>query len=447
MDANSVSTNGAMEFFKSKKSDYFSKSGLTIEEWKEATKFKAIDFCWVIMCVGMSLGAGIVFLPIQVGLSGILIFALVALIGYPIAYQHQKLYLDVLAESPTCEDFAGIISGYLGKNWGFVLGILYFMFTTILIFLYSTALTNDSASFLVTFGVTDTLMSHNIFYGLGIITFLVLIASQGEKLLMKVSSGMVITKAAVIGILGLIMVPHWDIANVMLPSDMGYVIKHFIIMLPFIAMSIEFFPGLGPVVIYFRKNTNNQAVSHYRALRIYRVAFLFLVGLVIFYTVSFNLSLNHDQIYQAYTANISALALAEQNMDGTLIKILNLILNIFAVVTAYFAMFLCFRDACVGIAINVLKRFVLEEKINRHYINIGVSVFCVLLCWGIIVCNISILKFTPILGGLIGVIACFLPVFLIMKLDLFKAYRSWKLIFPIFMGIVLCLSPFISLLQ
>ena len=63
MDANSVSTNGAMEFFKSKKSDYFSKSGLTIEEWKEATKFKAIDFGWVIMCVGMSLGAGIVFLP------------------------------------------------------------------------------------------------------------------------------------------------------------------------------------------------------------------------------------------------------------------------------------------------------------------------------------------------------------------------------------------------
>lgn len=120
------------------------------------------------------------------------------------------------------------------------------------------------------------------------------------------------------------------------------------------------------------ENTNNQAVSHYRALRIYRVAFLFLVGLVIFYTVSFNLSLNHDQIYQAYTANISALALAAQNMDGTLIKILNLILNIFAVVTAYFAMFLCFRDACVGIAINVLKRFVLEEKLIAT-ISISVS--------------------------------------------------------------------------
>ena len=168
-----------------------------------------------------------------------------AFVGYPIAYQHQKLYLNVLAEAPICEDFAGIISGYLGKNWGVLLGILYFVFTTILIFLYSTALTNDSASFLVTFGVTETPLSENMFYGLSIITFLVLVASQGEKLLMKVSSGMVFTKAMVIAALGIIMFPHWDMANILIPSDAIYVIKHFIILLPFIAMSIEFFCWTG----------------------------------------------------------------------------------------------------------------------------------------------------------------------------------------------------------
>ena len=135
---------------------YAQAAGITVDEWKAETKFSGIDLGWVILCVGMSLGAGIVFLPIQVGLSGLLIFALVALVGYPIAYAHQKLYLNVLAEAPQCEDFAGIISGYLGKNWGFFLGALYFVFTTILLFLYSTALTNDSSSFLMTFGVTDT---------------------------------------------------------------------------------------------------------------------------------------------------------------------------------------------------------------------------------------------------------------------------------------------------
>lgn len=423
---------------------YASRAGMTAEEWRMATKFSGIDLGWVIMCVGMSLGAGIVFLPIQVGLSGLLIFGLVAIVGYPIAYQHQKLYLNVLAEAPKCEDFAGIISGYLGKNWGFFLGILYFVFTTILIFLYSTALTNDSASFLVTFGVTETPLSENLFYGLAIITFLVLIASQGEKLLMKVSSGMVFTKAMVIAALGIMMFPHWDMANVLIPSDMIYVLKHFIILLPFIAMSIEFFVGLGPVVIYFRSHTDNKVVAHYRAMRVYNTAYFFLVGLVIFYTVSFNLAVSQEQAIQAYTANISALALAAQNMDGALIKIFNLILNIFAVVTAYFAMFLSFRDACVGIVMNVLKRFIAEDRINRRFITYGISGFCILLCWGIIVFNAPVLSFTPILGCLIGIIACFLPAYLVIRLDVFKKYRTWQLVPIIAMGIVLLMSPFIT---
>lgn len=61
-------------------------SGLSNEAWRQATRFSGIDLGWIIMCVGMSLGAGIIFLPVQVGLSGVLIFLLVALVGYPIAY-------------------------------------------------------------------------------------------------------------------------------------------------------------------------------------------------------------------------------------------------------------------------------------------------------------------------------------------------------------------------
>lgn len=432
--------------FGQSKEAYARAAGLTVDEWKVATKFSGIDLGWIIMCVGMSLGAGIVFLPIQVGLSGLLIFILVALVGYPIAYAHQKLYLNVLAEAPECQDFAGIISGYLGKNWGFFLGALYFVFTTILLFLYSTALTNDSSSFFMTFGVTETPLAENIFYGLSLISFLVLIASQGEKLLMKISSGMVFTKAIVIAALGIIMMSHWNLANILIPPDMMYIIKHFIIMLPFIAMSIEFFVALGPVVIYFRSKTNNKIVAHYRSMRVYNSAYLFLVGLVIFYTISFNLAIDHNQAVMAYTANISALALAAQHMDGALIKILNLILNIFAVVTAFFAMFLSFRDACSGIVMNLLKRFMKAEAIPQRFIKYATSFCCIILCWGVIVFNAPVLKFTPVLGGLIGIIACFLPTFLVLKLGMFKKYRTWHLIPIVVMGIILLISPLISLL-
>ena len=60
-----------------------------------------------------------------------------------------------------------MISGYLGKNWGILLGALYFIMLVIWVFVYSTAITNDSASFLHSFGVTDTLLSANPFMAWG----------------------------------------------------------------------------------------------------------------------------------------------------------------------------------------------------------------------------------------------------------------------------------------
>lgn len=66
------------------------------------------------------------------------------------------LFINTLAESPECKDYPSVISGYLGKNWGVLLGALYFIMLVIWMFVYSTAITNDSASYLHTFGVTGS---------------------------------------------------------------------------------------------------------------------------------------------------------------------------------------------------------------------------------------------------------------------------------------------------
>ncbi|HAI8647314.1 TPA: septum formation protein [Escherichia coli] len=54
------------------------RAGMSESEWREAIKFDSTDTGWVIMSIGMAIGAGIVFLPVQVGLDGIVgIFALI----------------------------------------------------------------------------------------------------------------------------------------------------------------------------------------------------------------------------------------------------------------------------------------------------------------------------------------------------------------------------------
>lgn len=41
---------------------------MTEQEWRKAIKFDSTDWGWIIMSIGMAIGAGIVFLPVKVGL-------------------------------------------------------------------------------------------------------------------------------------------------------------------------------------------------------------------------------------------------------------------------------------------------------------------------------------------------------------------------------------------
>ncbi|VEH68442.1 serine transporter [Rodentibacter pneumotropicus] len=95
------------------------KNELSKAELKAVMKFEATDFGWVIMSIGMAIGAGIVFLPVQVGLMGMWVFLLSSVIGYPAMYLFQRLFINTLAESPKCQDYPSVISGYLGKTGGF----------------------------------------------------------------------------------------------------------------------------------------------------------------------------------------------------------------------------------------------------------------------------------------------------------------------------------------
>ncbi len=285
-------------------------AGMSEEQWRAATKFDGTDAGWVIMSIGMAIGAGIVFLPVQVGLMGLWVFLLSSVIGYPAMYLFQRLFINTLAESPECKDYPSVITGYLGKNWGILLGALYFIMLVIWMFVYSTAITNDSASYFQTFGVTEGLLSDSPWYGLILICLLVAISSRGEKLLFKLSSFMVLTKLFIVAALGISMVGMWHLYNIGSLPPAGRLIKEAVITLPFTLTSILFIQTLSPMVISFRNQNVNREVARFKALRAMNIAFIILFCTVFFYAVSFTLAMGHDEAVKAYQQNISALAIA-----------------------------------------------------------------------------------------------------------------------------------------
>ncbi|WP_410377012.1 hypothetical protein [Enterobacter sp. CPE_E423] len=423
------------------------RAGMRESEWQEAIKFDSTDTGWVIMSIGMAIGAGIVFLPVQVGLMGLWVFLLSSIIGYPAMYLFQRLFINTLAESPECKDYPSVISGYLGKNWGILLGALYFVMLVIWMFVYSTAITNDSASYLHTFGVTDTLLSENPFYGLFLICILVAISSRGEQLLFKVSSLMVLTKLFVVAALGLSMMGLWHLANVGMLPPMGLLIKNAIITLPFTLTSILFIQTLSPMVISYRSREKSVEVARHKALRAMNIAFGVLFVTVFFYAVSFTLAMGHDEAVKAYEQNISALAIAAQFISGDgagWVKIVSVILNIFAVMTAFFGVYLGFREATQGIVMNILRRKIPAEKINENHVQRGIMLFAILLAWSAIVLNAPVLSFTSICSPIFGMVGCLIPAWLVYKVPALHKYKGVSLVIIVITGLLLCVSPFLA---
>lgn len=417
---------------------------ITAAQWKADTRFDSTDWGWIIMSIGMAIGAGIVFLPVQVGLMGLWVFLLSGIIGYPAMYMFQRLFINTLAESPECKDYPSVISGYLGKNWGMLLGGLYFIMLVIWVFVYSTAITNDSASFLQSFGVTKTLLSENPFYGLALICGLVALASRGENLLFKISTFMVLTKLGVVAVLGLMMVDKWDFNNVGTIPATGDWLKDAVVMLPFTLTSILFIQSLSPMVISYRSREKSLAVARFKAMRAMNIAFGVLFVVVFFYAVSFTLAMGHDQAVRASEENISALAMVAQGMPGQTLKLLSLTLNIFAVMTAYFGVYLGFREACQGLTMNMLRRYMPESSINKNYVGYGIMLFTILLSWGAIVLNAPVLSFTSICSPIFGLVGCLIPAYLVYQVPALHKYKGVGLYIIIITGLLLCVSPFLA---
>ncbi|MGD6736432.1 hypothetical protein ACN08N_16725 [Photobacterium leiognathi subsp. mandapamensis] len=419
---------------------------MTPQQWKAATKFDSVDIGWIVMSIGMAIGAGIVFLPVQVGVMGLWVFLLSSVIGYPAMYLFQKLFINTLAESKKCTDYPGVISGYLGKNWGIALGILYFIMLVIWVLVYSLAITNDSASYLHTFGVTESHLNHNVFYGLALICLLSYIGSKSEKFLFKISGFMAVTVIALVAVMGVLLIPQWNFSNITAVGDWGKMIKDAIITLPFTLTSILFIQSLSPMVISYRSHEKSIEVARYKASRAMTIAFSILFVVVFFFAVSFTFAISQTEAQHALKENISALAMIAHYFPGSWATIVGIVINIFAVVTSFFGVFLAFKEACKGLAMNILERKYAHEEINTELVNKLTTVFIILIAWTAVALNLPILSFTSICSPIFGIVGCLIPAYLVYKVPTLNKYKGTATYLIIITGILLCISPLLAFL-
>ncbi|SYH65129.1 amino acid permease [Klebsiella pneumoniae] len=354
--------------------------------------FTMYDLGWVVLCIGAAIGSGIVFFPLQVGLKGVWVFALAVILGYPAVYYMQKLFIETMARSDEQDSYLSIITSYVGSRWGVLLGALYSFTMLKSMVEYALAITNDSASYLKTFGLTNQTLSEHWWWSLLLIAGLSLVASKGEKLLFKVSGSMIAVKLVIIVAIGFVVIPFWDVSNIGAFPTVSHLVVGTFPTLPFAIFSIMFVGILNPMNIAYKKREEDKDVAKYKILRVHKVAYLVLVATVLLFVMSIVLSISETDALRAYQDNISALALAAKVIPGATVKYMSVILNVFSIVTAFLALYLAVHESFVGLIKVTVEKIVKPQENNSKAISVAAFVMVVLVLWLIVLTNFPILK-------------------------------------------------------
>ncbi|MFV9924994.1 MAG: aromatic amino acid transport family protein [Francisella endosymbiont of Hyalomma scupense] len=417
---------------------------------KSLHNFDSFDFGWLVVSIGMAVGAGIVLVPVSVGVVGFAVFVVSILIAYPGIYLFQKLYIQTLfvAKEPT--PYKETVAELLGGKWTTFLGALYLLMMLTWTVIYAEVVAKSLAAYLYMFKLTvNPHLEYNALYSAILMIALIFIGMKSQKLFVRVSTFLVVVLIVAIILASVFLIPLWSFNNVLqLPVDIGEFIAKIIIMLPFSLTSILFIQSLSPMVIgyrlHYRKKDKNFVLA--KTVRTMTLAFVILIVIIGFYILSFSLVIPRADALEATQNNQSAFILLEkQGLSNGVLYICGIIISLCAILTSFLSVLAGMEESLKGLLRKTATRLGLKDDTNHILsLNTLVVVIIFLLTWLSIVFDAPVYKLVPLSGPVFGILGCLVPSYIVFKIPQLERYRTKSIYFVIFVGIILVISPLLT---
>ncbi|WP_199766744.1 aromatic amino acid transport family protein [Paracoccus denitrificans] len=247
------------------------------------------DTVWMLGLFGTAIGAGVLFLPINAGIGGLLPLLIVTVLAFPITYlSHRALARFVEVSSSTEEGILGVVGEQFGETARRIIALVYFATIFSILLLYSIALTNTTISFME--HQLDMEAPSRAVVSILLILALLAIVRFGQEITMRVMSALVYPFIISLVVIGIYLIPRWNFAIFSPESMQGLSLGTTTLMtlwmtLPVLVMSFNHFPIISPFVVAQRKSYG-AALCDQKSAQIQRRAILLMVGVVLFFVYS-----------------------------------------------------------------------------------------------------------------------------------------------------------------
>ncbi|MGU3415138.1 amino acid permease [Enterobacteriaceae bacterium C34A] len=262
---------------------------------------------WSFALYGTAVGAGTLFLPIQLGSAGAMVLLITALVAWPLTYwPHRALCRFILsANLPANVGITGAVSHYYGKKIGNLITALYFIAFFVVVLIYAVAITNSLTEQLakqmtVTLGV-------RMLVSLAVVLVLNLIFLMGRHATLKVMGFLVFPLIAYFLFLSLYLTGDWQ--PTMFSGELTFTpqtLHQVWLSIPVMVFAFSHTPIISTFAIDRREKFGEQAMD--KCKKIMRIAYLIICVSVLFFVFSCLLAIPESYIVNAKNEGVTILS-------------------------------------------------------------------------------------------------------------------------------------------
>lgn len=402
-------------------------------------RWRRHDTHWVISLFGTAVGAGILFLPINLGLGGIWPLIIVAVLSGPMTFlAHRGLARFVLSSSQPNADFTDVAEEHFGQFIGRLISILYFLSIFPILLIYGVGLTNTVESFMVnqlSMAAPDRVMLS------GVLVFaMIAVMLAGEKTMLRAFAIMVYPLAAILAALSFYLIPEWQ-WPAMTSIDSASFINTIWLALPVTVFAFSHAAAISGFANVQRREYGEHAQQ--KSSKILANTTIMLAGFVLFFVFSCVLSLSPEQLAQAKAQNVSVLSYLANITANPVITTLGPLIAFIAITSSFLGHFLGARESLKTL---IAKPTGLTLKQADKW-GVAIMFFAI---WGAAVVNPGILNLMETLSGpIIAMILFIMPVVAIYNVKALAQYRQekWRNGFILLTGALAVSALLFSLLK
>ena len=410
--------------------------------------WRKTDTMWMLGLYGTAIGAGVLFLPINAGVGGLIPLIIMAILAFPMTFfAHRGLTRFVLSGKNPGEDITEVVEEHFGVGAGKIITLLYFFAIYPILLVYSVGITNTVESFM-THQLAITPPPRAVL-SLILIVGMMTIVRFGEQMIVKAMSVLVFPFVAALMVLACYLIPQWsgaalDTLSLSSAASTGNGLWMTLwLAIPVMVFSFNHSPIISSFAVAKREEYGQGAEK--KCSKILACAHIMMVLTVMFIVFSCVFSLSPADLAEAKAQNISILSYLANHFNAPVIEWMAPIIAIVAITKSFLGHYLGAREGFNGMVVKSLRGKGKSIEISK--LNKFTALFMLVTCWLIATLNPSILGMIEPLGGpVIAVILFLMPMYAINKVPAMRKYSGHiSNAFVVVMGLVAISAIFYSL--